>query len=441
MTIERLRIFLSFFIFFITLEAFANEEWRDVVQFGTETEVIALIQKLKTDNSYSGELDSEFIDLARNAKRQRILVEVLLFFGDKGKNDLADKALSILENRENETPETISAALAYLEKIKALNAVAILKDLIDDGPPTFRRQGIRILGKAVDKSNTDDIAAYLIDLYENRDPGPGNNDVLIEALGEIGSKDAVSFLTNIAQNADESASLRIAAIGALGKIGDGLDAVMAAATAQEPLVRTAAIGALGAFSGAQVDDAIVESFRDSFFRVRVAAAKAAGQRKLTSAVPFLKYRAENDEALAVKEEAVRALGGIGGAEAESALEAFLKGSKNYPDRIRILAAEMLLNNKADVYVEGVITAMDDAQKKRQTSLYNGFLRLLSATKSGKLEGLALRFFTSGTALEKSCALDMTLNNKFSSLKDQVAALTDKKNGTLATKAENVLSNL
>ncbi|MDR0785881.1 MAG: HEAT repeat domain-containing protein [Treponema sp.] len=440
MTVERWRIFLSFFIFFVIFKTFANEEWRDVVKFGTETEVVALIQKLKTDISYSGELDSEFIDLARNAKNQKILVGILSFFGSKSKGGLEDKATSILENRENESSEAISAALGYFDKVKARKAVSVLKDVIDNGLPDFRGPSIRALGKAVDQDNAEDIAAYLIDLYENRDPGTGNNGVLFEALGETGSKSATPFLTNIVENADANPTARIAAIGALTKIGGGLDAIMTAVSAAEPLVRTAAVGALGAFSGAQVDEAVIENFRDSFFRVRAAAAKSAGQRKLAPAVPYLKYRAEKDEAMVVKEESVKALGEIGGGDAENALEALFKESKN-PDKIRILAAETLLNNKPDAYLETVIAAMDDAQKKRQNALYNGFLRILSTAKSSKLEELARRFFTAGGALEKSCAIDITLNNKFYSLKDQVATLTDKKNGALAVKAEKAMENL
>ncbi|MDR0644442.1 MAG: HEAT repeat domain-containing protein [Treponema sp.] len=440
MTIERWRIFLFFFIASITLKISADEEWQEIVKFGTEAEITILIQKLKTDASYSGELDSEFVNLARNTKNQKILVGVLSFFGNKAKDGLEDKALSILENRENETPEAVSAAVEYFGKIKGREAVSVLKDVIDNGLPDFRGQSIRAIGKAADKDNADDIAAYLIDLYENRDPGPGNNGVLIEALGEIGSKNAVSFLADIVKNAEDSSSLRIAAINALSKIGDGLDAIMTALSATEPSVRTAAAGALGTFSGSQVDDAIIENFRDSFFRVRAAAAKSAGQRKLASAVPYLKYRAEKDEALVVKEESIKALGQIGTADALNALETFFSESKN-PDKIRILAAEMLLNNKPDAYVENIIVTMDDAQKKRQNTLYNGFLRVLSTAKSSKLEDLARRFFASGAASEKTCALDITLNNKFSSLKDQVAALTDKKNGSLAAKAEKVLANL
>lgn len=427
-------------VFFATFKASSNEEWWDVVKFGTETEVVALIQKLKTDAAYSGELDSEFIDLTRNTKNQKILAGLLSFFGSKGKDELEDKALSILENRESESSETISAAVDYLGKIKARKAVSVLKDVIDNGLPDFRGPSIRALGKTVDKDNAEDIAAYLIDLYENRDPGPGNNGVLIEALGETGCKSVTSFLTNIVENTDESSSLRIAAIDALTKIGDGLDAITTAVSAQEPLVRTAAVGALAVFSGAQVDDTIIENFRDSFFRVRVAAAKSAGRRKLVSAVPYLKYRAEKDEALVVKEESVKALGEIGDTFAIDALEALFKESRN-PDKIRILAAETLLNNKLDTYLGTIIAAMDDAQKKRQNALYNGFLRLLSTAKSNKLEELARRFFATGGAPEKSCAIDITLNNKFYSLKDRVATLTDKKNGALAVKAENALANL
>lgn len=64
--------------------------------------------------------------------------------------------------------------------------------------------------------------------------------------------------------------------------------------------------------------------------------------------------------------------------------------------MRLPSTEALLNNNADAYVQQVINAMDDAQKNRRTTLYNGFLGIFSKAKSGKPESLAGRFFASGS---------------------------------------------
>jgi HEAT repeat protein len=419
----------------------------DTVHYGTETEIVALIQTLKGDATYADDkLDAELVAVAQKTKNQRMLIGILSFFGGRGKQELESRALAILENRDAETSDTVLAAIDYFGKIKSSQSVPLLESIIDAGTSTFTGPAIRALGHSVSGGSAptmaDEVAEYLIDLYTNRDPGAGNNSTLINALGETASKAAVPFLTGIVRDSDTSASLRIAALDALAQIGDnaGLDAILGAVAATEPSVRTAAVGALGPFSGAQVDDAIIENFRDSFFRTRAAAAKAAGERKLAAAIPYLKYRAEKDEALSVKEESVRALGSIATREAVEVLRGLFAEQKN-PERIRILAAEMLMKTDADASTETIITALDDAQKKRQTALYNGLLRVLSAATSPKLEPLARRFFASGTALEKSCALDITLNNKLTSLRDDVRALTDPKNGNLASKAQRVLEGL
>jgi hypothetical protein len=133
------------------------------------------------------------------------------------------------------------------------------------------------------------------------------------------------------------------------------------------------------------------------------------------------------------------LGAIGTGDALAALESLLTNTKN-PDYTRTLAAETLLKNNADQYADAVIAVMDEAQKDRRTGVYNGCLNALAKSKTGKLEALARRYFESGTAAEKSAALDIARDNKFTSLRDEVTALTDKKNGSLAAKAEKVLES-
>jgi hypothetical protein len=158
------------------------------------------------------------------------------------------------------------------------------------------------------------------------------------------------------------------------------------------------------------------------------------------AVPYLRYRAERDDVPAVKDEAIKALGAIGTDESLEFLSALFTERKN-SDRSRILAAEMLLQNDADRYAAKVIGELDEAKAKNQTALYNGFLRVLGAAKSPVLEDLCKRFFASGGVVEKSYALDMTLNNGFRSLSDQVKELQDEKNGSLSRKSRSVAEKL
>jgi HEAT repeat protein len=428
-----------------------DEQRMDTIHYGTETEIAALIQTLKSERTTAVQsqsehfLDDELIALSQNTRNQQILSGVLSFFANRGKQGLEDRAIKAIEERDDEAQETVLSAMDYLGKVKAVQAIKPLERLLDAREPQFMDAGFRALGRIASggtSQDRDETAAYLLDFYTNRNPQDINQRELLIALGETGSQTGVSLLAEIAGTNLERGTLRIAALDGLAKIGDsaGVNAILEALSSTEPNVRSSAVAALGPFSGEEVDDAILESFRDSYYRTRIGAANAAGKRKLSAAIPFLRYRAERDEVLAVREEAVKALGAMGNAEAQAVLEQLFAERKN-PLQLRILAAEKLIAADPDAYTEKIIIEMDDAKKMNQTKLYNGFLGVLGAAKSGKLEDLARRFLSSGGIIEKSTALDMIAGNELHGLETEVRALTDDKNSGLARRARNTLERL
>jgi HEAT repeat protein len=487
----------------------ATEDARrlDTIRYGTETEIAALIQTLKTENT--GILDAELITVAKNTRNRNILSGVFSFFGDRNKEGLEDRALRAIEERDDEANETVLAALDYLGKIQFISAVPYIRELLDMEEQYFISACIKALGliggsmpvgnpesgnDAGDSDTVDPerppetgpefdpgetaaldpeeggigddlepppdlpqpasrekrelqesaaaVAEYLIDFYNNRSSMDENRREIIIALGDVGSPAGVSLLREIAENNDERAVLRMSALDSLAKIGDkdGLNAILLSVESADPNVRSSAVAALGPFSGEDVDNAILEAFRDSYYKTRMAAAQAARDRRFTEAVPYLRYRAERDDVPAVKDEAIKALGAIGNPESLDILSSLFTERKN-ADRVRLLSAEMLLQNNADTYAEKVIAELDEAKRKNQTPLYNGFLRVLGPAKTSVLEDLAKRFFFSGGVVEKSYALDMVLNNRFLSLAEQVRELTDEKNGSLSRKSKLIVEQL
>jgi HEAT repeat protein len=482
----------------------------DTIRYGTETEIAALIQTLKTENS--GELDDELVAVAKRTRNRNILSGVFSFFADREKEGLEDRALQAIESRDDEANETVLSALDYLGKVKSVHAVPYIQELLDAEERPFATACIKALGLiggsmrqdsppapvveapeepgALALSETPEgemgdetgetgetegtlaegqepeypedapeppppapaprriqdsaaaVAEYLVNLYNERSPQDENRREIIIALGDVKSPAGIPLLREIAENSDERSALRMSALDSLAKIGNsgGLGAVLLSVESADPNVRSSAVAALGPFTGADVDKAILEAFRDSYYRTRMAAAQAARDRRFAEAVPYLRYRAERDDVPAVKDEAIKALGAIGNKECLDFLST-LFGERKNADRSRILAAEMLLQNNADSYAAKVIEELDEAKRKNQTALYNGFLRVLGAAKSPALEDLCRRFFSSGGVVEKSYALDMTLNNSFRSLSDQVKALTGEENGSLSRKSRVVVEKL
>ncbi|MDR2144253.1 MAG: HEAT repeat domain-containing protein [Treponema sp.] len=442
----------------------AEDQRLTIIRYGTDTEIANLIKTLRAEQtgpesrdvlsevnsaeppeelpeemSPEDPIDRELAVLAGKTKNKNILTGVFSFFADRKKEGLEERAVRAIEERDDEAFETVSAAIDYMGRIESPLASEILMEILNGEESRFMNASIRALGKIAKNAGPEKTAEFLVDYYTNREPGDENRREIIIALGSTGSKKGTPFLASIAENNDERVPLRMSALEGLSAIGDeeGLPAVLAAAASGDPNVRAAAIAALGPFAGETADTAILEAFRDSYYRTRIAAAQASRDRKLEEAVPYLKFRCENDEVPNVRDEAVKALGAIGNTEARGILESLFTERKN-SDRIRVGSAEMLLKNDAPDYVKKVIDEMDYAKSKNQTALYNGFLRVLGSAKAGDLEDLAKRFFSLGGVIEKSYALDMCLNNGFRGLTEQIRALSDPRNGSLAVKSNNIL---
>ena len=461
-----------------------EEQRRDTMRFGTETEIAALIQTLRSEKvSY---LDAELLSVAQKTRNKSILTEVFGFFGEMEKAGLEDRAIRAVVDRVDEANDTVIAAVNYLGQLKVAKAVDCLEELILSGENRFLSSAFRAIGLASagyaepspveesvnagfvqnplgsDEENAegndvieesgaesaavlnDRIALFLLDHYKNRNPGDESKREIIVSLGETGSKEAVSFLSGLIKNPDERPVLRMAALDAISKIGDeeGLDAVIESVNSSDPNVRSTAVGALGPFSGGAVDNAILEAFRDSYYRTRMGAALSAGKRGMVSAIPFLRFRAENDDVPAVKDEAIKALGAINNEETMGILDSLFTERKN-SDRVRILTAEMLLRNNADKYGPRVFLEMDEAKKKNQTPLYNGFIRVMGNARAPSLESITRQFISGGGVIEKSLALDLVALNEFRGLEEDVRTLLDeKKNGaSIARKAKSTLERL
>jgi len=452
--------FLFSFFFFLSSFVFAQDDIEqtrlNTLKYGTETEIVALIQTLKTESA--DYMDDEIVKLVETTRNNKILGGAFAFFAEREKNGLEARAIRAIEEREDEENETVQAAIDYLGKVKAVSAVPVFKALLESNEKRFMNSAFRALGQVSrsdggSSSFADEIAEYLIDFYENRDAGDENLREIITALGFSGSHKAAPFLAGLAADNETRPVLRMAALDAIAKIGDpsSLDAVLACVSSKDPNIRAAAVSALGPFSGAAVDTAILDAFRDSFYKTRIAAAQASRQRKLADAVPYLKFRAERDEVPTVKEEAIRALGaiasGTGAASGDGASDEAIKileelfTTRKNSDRVRIAAGEMLMQNAPERFLDSFIKEMDEAKQKNQTSMYNSLLRILGGTKCQGLETVTRRLMQDRGVAEKSTALDMAANNSLTALAQEIKTIAADKNEALSRKAKRTLEKL
>ncbi|MDR0720972.1 MAG: hypothetical protein LBF78_15185, partial [Treponema sp.] len=148
-----------------------DEKQLNILRYGTETEIAALIKNLKTEKDSS--LDQELVKLAETSKNKVILSGIFSFFGEMEKSGLEDRAIRIIEERDDEANETVSAAVDYLGKVKAASSIKALEELINSGERAFLNLAIRSLGRTAkggDGSGADEAAKFLLSYYEEGNP-------------------------------------------------------------------------------------------------------------------------------------------------------------------------------------------------------------------------------------------------------------------------------
>ncbi len=159
-------------------------------------------------------------------------------------------------------PSVRAAALGALERLTALDATTLAESLTDPSVVVRRRAA--------------ELAAHHPDvdlLPALADDDPRVVEVAAWACGEHESADpaVVDALIALAAGADEPL-VREAAVAALGAIGDErATGVIIAACSDKPAVRRRAVLALAPFEGDEVDEAIERALTDRDWQVRQAA--------------------------------------------------------------------------------------------------------------------------------------------------------------------------
>jgi HEAT repeat protein len=167
----------------------------------------------------------------------------------------------------SDDPSVRATALAALGRMGRLTDDDVRSGLAD-GSPVVRRRAVAL---AVDRT-----AVPLVPLLDDADA-----DVAEQAAWACGERQppedgAVAALARLTTDHDDPL-VREAAVAALGAIGDpaGLDAILAA-TRDKPAVRRRAVLALAPFDGPAVDAALQEALGDRDWQVRQAAEDLLG---------------------------------------------------------------------------------------------------------------------------------------------------------------------
>lgn len=418
------------------------EKNTDILKYGLNSDIIKLIQNLSKENDtrFNDELQKIFL----REKNIALKTEILKFFTSQKDAALKTAVFETLQNFYDYNTEYSKACIDYITKLEIQERAIVetLHGIIDGEKSELKEVAILALGKL----GSNDDAVYLTEVYETEAGDDTqalvNRQAILQALIDLHASETFDFLQDLATDNYENAIIRARAITALGKIAhpDSVKILLDAFQESDPIIRTAAVAGLSGFTGnAEVDDLLLQAFKDEYYKVRLQAIDTADETKNQSAIPFILYRAKSDPETLVKNRAIEALAKTDNAEAlEWLRESFTDEKTSAALRIKI-ATELLKNNDGlilDEVESAVLHALSD--KPKQQFAYN-LGKSISGIQSEALAKICAAFLLHKESRFKSIGLDMFQSNRFPSIVPEVEQIAkDKKSGTLQKRAQTLL---
>ncbi len=413
---------------------------RDILRFGLEDEISALIQTFQNDSITA--FNADLTELFKKTKSMAVRESIISLFTAQKNDSLKDFALLVLENPFDYKASLVQDVLSYAAEIKLADASSLIRKILESEQTQYRDRAILALGKI---GKTED-AVYLFDYLDGEIAGDEKQRLIIRqnvmtSLGELKSVETWDRLVAIVQDNEENAVIRATAASAISKMekAEAVPILAALYEDTDPILRTAAINGLGNFNTPDSVSVILESFKDSYYKVRLEAISAAQKNKFGEAVPYILYRAKNDPVENVKFKSLEALGSLNDGPSNSWLSSVFNDPKTV-EKVRVKVASVLMLNNFDLIypdVEKLMqqTLLDD----KKTWLRYELGKIVAKTENQRTYAIASAYLAHKDTLTRNIGLDMYEKNKYGELRSTVEALAaDEKQGALSRRAKKIL---
>jgi len=339
----------------------------DTLRFGIESEVIDVLQSIFSEKAQG--YNDVLTDLIESEKNPKILQLVYQIFTDAQYDGAIDSAMEQLQryvDDERVDDKSLMAAMTYLGDINAQQAQDLFYDSLQEENESITSYALTQIGKLGPYSRSEELLD-LFNEYEDESNDVASNVIL--AWGELKYSNAVDILIELVEDEYAEKTHRQYAAEALGKIGDpeGLEPVnQLYLSSNDSMTRTYALMGLIKFDDPTVDNILMQALRrDSYWRIRVAAAEGLGERNITEAVPLLEYKMKHDPEDQVKKAAVQALSELATSEAVTILNDFLLDDKK-SQALRLEVLKVMLEKEIQGTADSLLAIMEEEWDKEDS---------------------------------------------------------------------------
>lgn len=409
------------------LESLAKER-RDILKYGIDSEIVDVINAIRSEKDDSCNEELKF--LLETNKNPEINRAVLEFMREQETDLVKDRAMEILEQYLEDydyNTNLLLSVVSYLSSLEVSEAGPLFYTLLRDNNPVLAGSALRGIGKLKDLSRVEEIQA-LVEEYQGDESYEDFVANAILVMGDLKYKEAEPWLMDVLDDVDSPSSHRQYAAISLGHIGspDGFALLKQMYSSSEnSQLRSYVLKGISFYDSEEVAPILLDALRDSFWKIRVAAAEGLAERQYRQAIDILEYKVKKDPQRQVRYGALDALAKMEDREAEDFIVEQFSGERN-PFDIRQKALQLMMEGRFSGSIEALKEVLGPKWDKKKDKELSPFCKILSTTQWDSLEPFYAQMIANKDFIIRIYGIRGIKINHLTGLKAAVQAMDNKK---------------
>lgn len=365
------------------------EEWRQTLRYGIKSEILELFPTL-IENQET-QLIPDVIELFESSNDSELLAAAADYLTTVESSDGHSRAQQLLQAGERIAADLPISLMNYLRDTGAdleEDTVDALIEIATTGASREADSAVQLLGASEEVSSE-----RLVELYQDQFVSAEIRGRILIELGRRGDPDVYDFVSEIIQEGEEAqTTLQRYAIDTLGKLGDprALPTILSQFDSSDAMTRAYAVNALTNFDTPEANRALVDSLRDDFWRVRVAALETIAEREMTDALPAVIYKARRDPERRVRLEAIKTVAALDQQDGWELLRERFQEERTAVDERGAIADELIRHN-LEVSIDQIMKVIESEWEEENSRLLDTIGKIISQVENPAIQPIATRY--------------------------------------------------